>query len=447
MTQLNKNENGLSKGSLKEVAHIAWPLVISMLSYTAMGVADTLFVGWLGVSHLAAVGVATTVIFTINAFFFGAIHGIKVYVSQATGAELHTKAIRIAWLGILLAVPLGLIVIAGGGFDAFIFGIMGGSEQVQSFGRLYFSIRVLGAPIFYVYLSISDFYQGTGDTKTPMKISLLVNGLNVIFDLVLIFGIGSIPGLGIAGAAWATVLAILVGTILILVKFLRQYGWVGRLRVEELKTLVKLGFPIGMRYLLEIGAFAFFTAIVSRMGTAEMAANQIAIKIASIGFLPGHGIAEAAGVLTGRYVGAKDVPSARRSHKSALKISLVVMTSFGVIFWLFSEPLIHIFQEDPEVVRIGTQLLIIASFFQIFDAFLMTASGSLNGTGDTKFTMYASILGSWFVLVPLAYLLGITLDLGVQGVWVASLIEVLVISTILHRRFVSSKWEDKGVIS
>lgn len=446
MKNLNLNENGFEKGSLKEVAHIAWPIVISMLSYTAMGVADTLFVGWLGVPHLAAVGVATTVIFTINAFFFGAIHGIKVYVSQATGAGQHDKAIRIAWLGILLAIPLGLIVILGGTFDALIFRLMGGSDEVQAFGRIYFAIRVLGAPIFYIYLSIADFYQGTGDTKTPMKISILVNALNVIFDLIFIFGFGPIPKMGIAGAAWATLLAIIIGTILILMKFLRQYGWVGKLQRAELVVLVKLGFPIGVRYLLEIGAFAFFTAIVSRMGTAEMAANQIAIKIASIGFLPGHGIADAAGVLAGKYVGAKDIPSARRSHRSALKISLVVMTSFGLIFWLFPKPLIHIFQDDPEVVRIGTQLLIIASFFQIFDAMLMTASGSLNGTGDTKFTMYASILGSWFILVPLAYLLGITLGYGVQGVWIASLVEITVISILLHFRFVSPKWEDKGVI-
>ncbi len=93
------------KGSLKEVGLIAWPIVISMLSYIAMGVADTLFVGWLGVKHLAAVGIATRVFFTINAFFFGAIHGIKVYVSQATGADLNDKAIRIAWMGDLAALP------------------------------------------------------------------------------------------------------------------------------------------------------------------------------------------------------------------------------------------------------------------------------------------------------------------------------------------------------
>jgi len=141
------------------------------------------------------------------------------------------------------------------------------------------------------------------------------------------------------------------------------------------------------------------------------------------------------------------VSSAGNSHKNALKISVVVMASFGVIFWIFPQYLIQIFQADLRVVSIGTDLLLIAGFIQIFDALAMTASGSLNGIGDTTFTMYTTILGAWVILVPMAYLLGVVLNFGVQGVWFASLMEISVISIILHFRFASPKWENKKVVS
>lgn len=442
----NSDSHRHQSGSLREVATIAWPIVVSMLSYTAMGVADTLLVGRIGVTELAAVGLATTLVFLVNSFFMGTLHGVKVVAAQATGAGKDGIARLAGWHGILIALPFGFFVVFLSGFDAWLFELMGGPPHVQEVAREYFVIRVMASPFFYVLLAASDYYQGTGDTKTPMKINLWVNGLNIVLDIVLIFGLGPFPRLEIQGAAIATVIAVVVGMLMILFRFIQDVGMLTKVDIAMFGKVLKVGVPIGVRYTLDIGGFTVFTAIVARMGEAELAANQIAIKIISLSFLPGYGISEAATVLTGQYVGAGKNREVVRSFVNALKLSVGVMGACGVIFWFFPEPLIALFQDDAEVTRIAIQLLFLAAFFQVFDAVAMTASGALNGTGDTRFTMFTSIGGSWLVLVPLTYAFGVYLEWGAFGAWLALTVEIMVIAVVLTVRFRTGGWKKHAVI-
>lgn len=428
-------EENHNRGSVREVAGVSWPIVIGMLSYTGMGVADTLVVGWLGVTELAAVGVATMVVFLINSFFLGTLHGTKVLVAQATGAEDPRRAGEVAWLGVALAVPAGLLVIALGWFDESIFALIGGPANVQEGARAYFSARLWGAPVWYVTIAMADYFQGSGDTRTPMKLNLVVNGLNVVLDIVLVFGLGPIPALGLVGAAWATVAASAIGMLALAPFFVRRVAarprWDGRL----MWRVLQLGLPIGVRYSLEVGGFAVFTAVVARMGEAELAANQVAFKIISVSFLPGHGLGEAATVLVGQYIGARDLRAARASYRSAVGLSIALMGAFGVLFWLVPEHLVAVFHSDARVVEVASSLLLLAAFFQVFDAVAMTASGALNGAGDTAFSMWVSLAGSWLVLVPLTYVFGVVLDHGAWGAWLALTAEITLLAVVLSWRW------------
>lgn len=427
-------------GSLREVAQIAWPIVVSMLSFTTMGVVDTLVVGWLGVTELAAVGLATTAVFFINGFFLGTLHGVKVVAAQATGARDVQRAIVAGWQGAFLAVPMGFLVIALAGFDEPLFRLMGGPPHVQEVAREYFAVRVLASPVWYVMLALSDYFQGTGDTRTPMKVNLLVNGINVVGDFVLVFGAGPIPALGVAGAAWSTVLACAVGVVVMVWLFVRRVGWTPRLEPGVAREILVVGVPMGVRYVLDIGGFTVFTAVVARVGEAELAANQVAMKVISLSFLPGYGVSEAATVIVGQHVGAKNLLAARRAFRSALTISVTLMGACGVVFWMWPETLLRAFNEDPEVIAIGTQLLFLAAIFQVFDAVAMTAAGALNGTGDTRYTMMVSLTGSWLVLVPLSWLFGVHMGWGAFGAWLALTIEIALLSVVLIHRWRSGAW-------
>lgn len=439
------NEKEGEHGSVHEVSRVAWPIVVSMISYTGMGVADTLFVGWLGTVELAAVGLATTAFFLVNSFFVGTLHGGKVLVSQATGAEKHEEALNAGWHTISLALPAGLIVLGLSAIDVWIFAAMGGPAEVQELALVYFGARIWAGLFWYGMMGAADYFQGIGDTKTPMKVNLLINVVNVVLDIVLIFGLGPIPAMGVAGAAWATVAASAVGAVLMVGLMVKRHGVSYHPSFARYSKLLEVGLPIGVRYVLNVAGFTVFTAIVARMGAAALAAHQITFKIISVSFLPGYGLSEAATILAGKYVGAGKHEYVRRSFNSALMISVVLMGVMGVFFWAFPESLIRLFNTDPEVLAIGSKLLILAAFFQVFDAVAMTGIGALNGTGDTRFTMMVSIAAVWTVQVPVAFIAGVWLDLGVVGAWMGITAEIVVLAIVVVWRFHTGAWQGRNL--
>ena len=441
-----ESHRAFERGSMSEVVHIAWPIVISMLSFTAMGVTDTLLVGWVGTTELAAVGLATTAFFLFNSFFMGTLHGVKVISAQATGAEKPELAVHAGWQGVLLAIPFGMLLIALSAMDDVIFGLMGGPADVRELATVYFGWRVLGSPAWFVVIAAGGYFQGIGDTRTPMKVNVVVNIANVVLDVVLIFGLGPVPAMGVAGAAIATAIACAMGAVVMFAIFVSRVGLHPRPHIGLMVRVLRLGVPIGVRYVLNVAGFTVFTAIIARMGEAALAAHQIAFKIISVSFLPGYGISEAATILTGQYVGAGRPESARASYVNAMKLSASLMGVMGMAFWLFPELLVGVFRDDPEVVRLGSQLLLLAAIFQIFDAVAMTGIGALNGTGDTRFTMLMSIGCSWFVLVPLAYYFGVVANLGAVGAWMGITIEVIVLAGISAWRFNTGAWNKHAVV-
>lgn len=434
-------------GSLREIADVAWPIVVSMLSYTAMGVTDTLFVGWVGKMELAAVGIGTTAIYLVNSFLLGTLHGVKVVTAQATGAGHRDKAVVAAWQGALIAVPAGLLVVGLSLFSDPIFALLGGPPEVQAQAAQYFAVRVWAAPFWYVAIALNDYYQGTGDTRTPMRVNLVANGVNIVADAVLIFGLGPIPALGVQGAAGGTVLASIVGFAMVGRYFLRDVSHRPVWRPKVAAKVLELGLPIGVRYALGVGGFTMFTAILARLGANHLAAHQVAIKIVSISFLPGYGISEAATVLVGQYVGAGKRAVARLSYASSMKLGVGVMGVMAVVFMVAPELLVRAFTDDPEVIAIGSQLLRVGAVFQIFDAVAMVATGALNGTGDTRFTAMASVGASWFVMVPVAYVLAVPMGLGAVGAWLGITAEIIVLAAVLAYRFQGQAWEQRAAQS
>jgi multidrug resistance protein, MATE family len=432
-------------GSLREIADVAWPIVVSMLSYTAMGVTDTLLVGWVGKMELAAVGIGTTAIYLVNSFLLGTLHGVKVVTAQATGGNKPDKAVVAAWQGALLAVPAGLLVVGLSLFSGPIFALLGGPPEVQAQAAEYFAVRVWAAPFWYVAIALNDYYQGTGDTRTPMRVNLVANGVNIVADVILIFGLGPIPALGIQGAAGGTVIACIVGFAMVVRYFLKDVSHRPVWRPKVAAEVLELGLPIGVRYALGVGGFTMFTAILARLGANHLAAHQVAIKIVSVSFLPGYGISEAATVLVGQYVGAGKRAVARASYASSMKLGVGIMGVMGLLFLVAPELLVRAFTNDAEVIAIASQLLRVGAIFQIFDAVAMVATGALNGTGDTRFTAAASVGASWFVMVPVAYVLAVPMELGAVGAWLGITAEIVVLAIILAARFNGRAWEKRAL--
>lgn len=444
-----KNKMSTWRREVAEVLNLSWPIVLSMLSYTAMDLADTIFVGWLGTAELAAVGLATTVFFVLNGFFFGALQGVTVVTSQSEGANHHRRAIDSAVAGLLLAIPFGLFVLFLSPFQEVIFAIMGGEPHVQAMAGDYFVIRTLGALGLFAMIVVCNHYQGLGDTRTPMVLTMVANGINIIVDPLLIFGIGPFPAMGVEGAALATVMAQFVGMALALGHFFRGRA-VGGVRAVWRRcyqavrdvgpAVLRLGLPMGVRNAVGVLAFGVFTAVLARMGTTELAAHQIALKVISVSFLPGYGIGRASGILAGQHVGADQDDHVANTLKASLTVALAFMGALGMCFWFFHGSITSIFTPDEATARLAGQLLIVAALFQLTDAAAMVTSSTLDGCGDTRFTMLAGVTSSWVILVPCAWLFGFYFEGGAVGAWLAMVVHIFVLALVLLTRFHSGRW-------
>lgn len=423
----------------KTVIKLAWPLVVSMLSYTAMGLVDTLFVGRLGTAPLAAVGLAAVVVFLLQAFPMGLMAGARVVVSQGHGAGDADRARRAARLAVVVGLGLGGLGALVGSLGAPLLSAMGAEGAVLEHGEGYLRVRMLGAPGVLLTWAVGAWFQGRGDTRTPMRATLLANALNVLLDPIFIFGWGPLPALGVEGAALTTSLAFTLNGLILAT---RAHAGLrgpppGR---RDLDALWRLGSPIGARYVLDVASFVLFAAVLARVGEVALAAHVVVVRVASVSFLPGNAIAEAAGVLVGQAVGAARPALARQAWRSAVTLALGVMGACSVLFVAVPEALLRPFGAADAVLATGVALLRVAAAFQIADAVAVVGLGVLNGAGDTRFTMRASVACAWLVKLPVGVGLALGLGWGATGAWLGLTAEIGVVALLCAHRVRGAGW-------
>ena len=425
---------------VRTVAGLAWPIMISTLSYTAMSVTDTVYVARLGTVPLAGLGLGVILSFLIQSFGIGLLGGAKVAIAQRTGASAHDRARALAWQGIWLAVCLGILVAPASFLQVGFFRAFGADPLVASQAHAFFAVRISGAGLMFGITAISGWFQGRGDTRTPMVATLLANLLNVFLDPLFIFGLLSAPRLGIAGAALATLLGQAAGLALLIIRA-RASLRAGERRLQPalLGEIWRLGAPIGFRQVLGMGSFAALSALLASAGTAELAAHILAIRLISVSFMPGYAISDAVGVLVGQAVGAGRPVQAREALRAGRGLGMAVMAVFGVVFLLQPDPLVAIFGAGEEVAPIARQLLAVAAFFQVLDAVAMVGLGALNGAGDTRFAMAATVLPAWGITVPLTWL-AVRLGGGAVGGWLALTVEIAVLAGLVLYRTSGDAW-------
>ncbi|MCP4807427.1 MAG: MATE family efflux transporter [Proteobacteria bacterium] len=420
---------------------LAWPIMVSMLSRTAMTTADTLFVGRLGTTHLAAIGLAGVASFLGIAFGMGLLGGVNVAVAHRTGAQDHAGARALWWQAMYIALALSVVVASTFWTGPWIFPILGATEGTTELAGEWFSLRVLGSPLAFGMFALTAWFQGRGDTKTPMVAVVLSNVLNIALDPLFIFGWGPLPELGIAGAAHATNLAQAVGLGFLIWRSQSDRGAFVRPNRLELAEIWRLGSPLAVWFFLDVLAFGLFVSLLARAGEAELAAHVVVIRIMSVSFLPGHAVGEAGGVLVGQALGARRPELARQAWRSAARLAVGVMAVCAFVFILVPEWLLWPFGLDEEVIAVAMGLMVIGAFFQVFDGLAMTALGALKGAGDTRFTMFTGVLSSWLVKLPLGAWLAIgTMGLGAGGAWLGLTADIIVLAVLATWRIESGGW-------
>lgn len=440
---------------LVDIIKLATPAALTMMSYSMVGLVDTLMVGHLGATALAAVGLSNTLLYTLSALVLGLVGAVTPLTAQHEGAGQKEEAgqylHQAIWLAIIGGVVLGLGVFLGANL---ILTLMQPGDDVVVLGTRYLHIRAVGFPLFYLIVARDHFLEGLGDTRTPMKVSLIVNVVNAALNYLLIHAPLGLPSFGVEGSAWATVIAhglsaLYYSRVIRRVHTARpEYKMLPLQppKLEALRHMVKVGWPMSIQFSLDIGAWLVMTVFMAWMGTHAQAANQVTLRILSVTFMTIHGVSIAATALVGQHLGAGQVQEARRYAYAALVVGLGVTGINAAAYLLVPELLTGIFTKDPAVLALAATLLAIGAVIQVVDTLTMVSYGALKGAGDTRFPMFVAIGTSWGIGLPLAWVLAYPLGLGAPGVYYALIVQLVVSSVLNLRRLAGDQWQLSALV-
>jgi MATE family multidrug resistance protein len=408
----------------RRVLALALPIIGENLLQTTVGAVDTLMVAHLNKESVAGVGTAAEFVFFIISILAALEVGATVLISQAFGAR-DLESVRrlarqaLAW-GVILAIPVSI----GGYFVAGpVIGLFGTEPDVARHATTYLQITAGTSVVLLLTFVCSAIFRGVGDSRTPLLASVLANAVNLLVAYLLIFGHFGLPKLGVAGSAWGAASARATSAIILLlllvggrriVSIRGRSGW--RPRLETARALFRLGLPASLEQAMMSFGFTTMLAVVAILGTAALAAQQIAFTALSIAFMPGFGFALAATALVGQSVGARNLPDAGKAARIAELWAIAWMATGALIYFALAGPVMNFFTGDRAVVHAGVNALHAISFSLPFWAMWSVNAGALRGLGDTRTPLVMGIITVWSA-VGLAYL-GVTLlDGGLGMVW------------------------------
>lgn len=423
----------------KKLLELAIPATIENILQALVGFIDTLMISRLGLIAVTAVGISNNIFSVYLAIITAVGVGTSSLISRYLGAKNVDKATQIAIqstvLSIIIGIIFGIVTII---FNEQILNIMGADREVVYKALPYFNI-VGGATVFISMLTVfGSILRATGDTNTPMIVNTAVNIINIVLDYILIFGLGPIPAMGMAGTAIGTVVARIIGSIIMFSKIQQTalaFKFKEMFNKSNFKELIELSIPAVLeRLVMRVRQVVYFGLIVS-IGVKTYAAHTIAGNIESFTYMPGYGLAAATSILVGNSFGAGKKKEAYEYGLLSMKIGSFIMTIGGIILFFGCPWFATWFTDDSEAIEKIIIALRIDAFAQIPLAISLISVGALQGSGDMKSPLYSTVIGMWGIRVIGVYILGIKLGMGIAGVWLSILIDLIMRSIFLIVRF------------
>jgi MATE family multidrug resistance protein len=438
------------RAEFRQVITVAVPVVIVEVGLMFMGVVDTLMVGHLSASALAAVALGNLLTYNVAALAIGTVMSIDPVVSQAVGANDESAITRAVQRGVIMAVVLSIPTTIAMNFAGPLFTVFGQPADVIPDAALFSRINSVAMAPFLVFVAFRQVLQAKHRLAPILWTILIANGLNVLLNWVLVFGKLGAPALGVAGSAIATTVSRWAMALLLLALAWRELGphLVRFDRVSfslaPLRKMFALGIPIGFQLFLEISAFGTIGLLTGTFGTTSVASYQVALNLAALTFMVPLGISAAGSVRVGNAVGAGDAPRAREAARIAYMLGGGFMCASAVLFLTLPEELARLYTKDATVIATAALMIPIAGLFQVFDGMQAVGAGVLRGLGDTRVPFVAMLSGYWIIGVPVSVWLGFYSGMGAIGLWwgfVAGLASVsiflLLRVRVLFRRGVS----------
>ncbi|RZK80927.1 MAG: MATE family efflux transporter [Pedobacter sp.] len=424
---------------------LALPIVVSQLGHTLVHLADSVIVGhFAGTIQLAAVSLVNSVFMLILVLGLGISYGLTPLIARENGSKNYEECGKLLSnsliINLLTSILLYILVHFG---SLLVIDHIGQSPEVVAYAKPYLSYLGISIIPLMIFQTFKQFTEGLGFTKQAMYISIWGNILNVILGIIFVRGMFGIAPMGVKGVGLSTLIdRVLMATVMFIYvmrsnhfkQYIKNFKITFIDKVRSLK-IFRIGAPVAMQYSFEISAFSGAAILAGTIGAIPQAAHQVAINLASVTYMMASGIASAATIKTGNNLGKSNLLDLRRSAIASYHVILLFMSVTALFFILANGLLPFIYTEDQSVISIAAQLLIIAGFFQLFDGTQVVGLGVLRGIGDVNVPTLITFIAYWIIGIPLAYFLGIILELGVNGIWYGLTIGLLTASVLLFLRF------------
>lgn len=463
MARQNLDLTNENQSTLKVILWLAWPLFLEQILSTLVSFVDTAMVGTLGAAATASVSISNSFVFLINGVVIALGVGITAYVARSVGARDYDAAkayIRHALLLLLfIGVPVALfpvilhkqIPIWMGAEEAYL-------KQAQEYLMITSSFRIFTMAI----MVLGSVYRGRGDTKTPLRVNIVVNIINVVGNYLLIhddhiihlnlFGAEmNIPmigaGMGVAGAALSTGISWLLGGMTLIVLLFKKEDPT-RISIRDsfkpdmqlLGRVIKLSVPAMLERLCMSGAGIVVTKSIATLGMTSVAANAVYSTAESLSYMPAFAFANACTTLVGQALGAKKPELAKRYARHTVGVGMFVMFLALLLLYFFANPLVRIINSDADVVVLAERCLKIVAIIQPVQVITWVLAGALRGAGDTKWPFYITAIGNWLVRAVGSLLCIYVFGMGLAEAVICMCLDQVVRATLMTIRFRSGKW-------
>lgn len=411
-----------------ETIKLSYPIIIAQLGVILMGVTDNLMVGrFLGAVPLGAAGLANSLSFLMTSIGVGGLGVVGSLIAQSKGQRNDTEIGRLFRAGLYVALILSVVLGIVSALTASFLEYFGQTAEVTRLSKPFIYILSVSTLPLLLFVAARQLADGLSFTRVAMFVTVSALIVNALFNWLLINGIWIFPKMGLNGSATATLLARIFMATAILWYLLKNRRF--QVYVEAAKTLdvsdltrkiLRLGIPVGFQFFFEIAAFSLAVVMIGWLGEKQLAAHQIAISMASTTYMMATGIAAAGAIRVGRAFGEGSLAQVRRAGTAALVVVAVFMGFWFAIFLTANQFLVSLYLDNnPEVTRIASILMIYAAFFQLSDGVQVTALGALRGITDVNVPTIITLIAYWVIALPLSYWLAFAYQMDIAGVWLA----------------------------
>jgi putative MATE family efflux protein len=431
---------------------LAVPMVLELVLESTFAVADIYFVGKLGSSAVATVGLTETMLYLLYSIGMGLSMAVTAVVARRIGEgkrdEAAVTAVQAIWLALLASLPFAIVGIV---FAQDILRLMGADEWTLTHGYPYMQWALGGNTVIMLLFTMNAIFRGAGDAAAAMRVLWVANAFNIVLDPILIFGFGPIPALGIEGAAIATTIGRGMGVAMQLwilfrgsehLRVLRAHVvWQGAIAWNVLRT--SFG-GIG-QMIVAMTSWIFLMRILADIGSQAVAGATIAIRIMMFMMMPAWGMSNAAATLVGQNLGAQQPDRAAASVWRTGAYNMVYLLAVSVVFFALPKELMGLFTDDLEVVAIGGEWLRILSYSLFVYGWWMVSAQAFNGAGDTATPTWINVVFFWLIQIPLSWFLAIALDWQHSGVFWGVFVSETSVGLFTLWLFSRGKWKTARV--